>query len=364
MARTAHAPEGIAPSVASAEAADCLVHTREAFRVAASANPHGLHSAHFRFGGLSVRLRAAGPILFEQLRRSFRPLEVAPLDGPFALTIDAWDRAHTGVGCPGVPVAPESRDPIGGGLLTQLGGGSVVRYEHATSVTALDRHRREIFFCVEDARERALHSLSKPFPDLLAVWYRDRGIQQLHAGLVSNDGQGILLVGPAGQGKTTCALACALNGFEFLGDDNVGVEVTADACVGHAFYDAVRIDDTTLHRFPRLADDRLRPIGRWERKSMVYMSDVVPDRIAARTRIEGIVVPRIVGSGPTRVTETTRTLAMRSLAPSSLMVPLGGRAGTLAAIGVLLRRVPCYQLILGADVEKIPRRLGELPRTP
>lgn len=355
----AKGPERVRPEAAE-EPPDFLAGIRKAFELAAETSPTGIQCVHFRFAGRPVRLRGAGPGLVEQLKRSFQPLEVEPGDGPVELTIDAWDRSHTGVGCPGVPFAPELNDPVGGGLLTQYGNGRVVRHEQPSSVAALDRLRREIFLCVDNAGEREVHTLSKPFPHLLAAWYQDRGIQQLHAALVSRAGRGVLFVGQGGRGKTTCAVTCALNGFDFLGDDNIGIELTGSSCVGHAFYNSVRVDESTLKRFPRLAHHSIAPVGRWESKSLVYMSDLVPHGMAARADVKAIVVPNLVGLGATRLAAAARLTALRHLAPSSLCVPLGGRGPGLAAMGELVRRLPCYTLDLGPDLEEVSTLIDRL----
>ena len=46
----------------------------------------------------------------------------------------------------------------------------------------------------------------------------------LHAGFVANPGHGVLFAGKAGAGKTTAALSCVWAGFDYLGDDYVGIK--------------------------------------------------------------------------------------------------------------------------------------------
>lgn len=339
---------------------EILAGIREASERAHASSPTGIRVIDLRFAGLPVRMRIAGPELFDHLERCFRPLQSPLRDAPAELMIEAWDREHTGVGYPGVPVEPDATDPLGGGLLKQFGSGAVLHFERARDVAALDRARRQLFFCVHSARATELHLRSKPFPDLLATWYRDRGVQPLHAALVSRGGRGVLFVGVSGSGKSTCALACALAGFEYLGDDTVGFALVDDECVGHAVYASARIDDTMIERFPALAPHRIAPIGRWERKGMVLMSEVPDCRMVPSTRISAIVIPEIGAGNRLQLSTTTAATALRSLAPSSLLVPLGAGAPGLAALGQLVRRTPCFRMAVGNDVGVIPAAIDRL----
>ncbi len=52
-----------------------------------------------------------------------------------------------------------------------------------------------------------------------------RGLVFLHAGSIGIRGQGLLLIGPKGAGKTTLSLALAARGHDFLGDEIAGIRV-------------------------------------------------------------------------------------------------------------------------------------------
>jgi hypothetical protein len=337
-----------------AMAPEVLAGMREAFERACAAQPTATRVVDLRFAGLPVRLRVVGEGLFEQLDRTFSPLHARGTHEQVELTIDAWDREGTGVGCPGVPFVADATDALGGGLLKQFGDGTVLHFERVRDVAALDRRRRQLLFCVDSARTTELHLRSKPFPDLLATWYRDRGVQPLHAALVARDRRGVLFVGASRSGKSTCALACALSGFDYLGDDAVGLQLAGDQCIGHAFYAGARVDGALVERFPALAAHCIEPIGRWERKGMVFVPELPGCGMAPATPIRAIVVPEISAGNRLQIAVTPPASALRSLAPSSLLVPLGARAVGLTAIAQLVRRTPCFRMTFGDDVRAIP----------
>jgi hypothetical protein len=343
---------------------DWLAGVRGAFAMAREASPSEVHESYLRLCGRPVRLRAVGRELAEQLTRCFKTLQDPTIAGAPAavdLSIHAWDRAATGVGCPGIPHAPDTTDVLGSGLVSQFRQGGLLRYDRASMVKCFDRASNELFVCVEDARRTDLADRCKPFPHFLATWCHDRGVEVLHAGLVSRRGRGVLLGGGSGSGKSTCAVVSALAGFDFLGDDCVGTEVTPTACRGHACYNAVRVDDGNLQRLPALQRHGYPPTSpRDKKKSLVYMSDVIPGRTVASTTIVAIAVPRIVGSGPSRLVPASKGATLRKLAPSTLLRGLGSRAEGLAHIAELVRRLPCYELELGAVLDDVPGCLDAL----
>jgi hypothetical protein len=53
---------------------------------------------------------------------------------------------------------------------------------------------------------------------------RAQGLVPLHAACVGRDGQGILLLGSSGSGKSTVSLHCLLEGLDFLAEDSVLVD--------------------------------------------------------------------------------------------------------------------------------------------
>jgi hypothetical protein len=74
---------------------------------------------------------------------------------------------------------------------------------------------------------------------------RAQQLVPLHAACVGINGKGVLLIGETGAGKTTAALHCLLNGFDFLAEDSVFVEpetlrATAVANFLHVRSDSLR----------------------------------------------------------------------------------------------------------------------------
>ena len=140
-----------------------------------------------------------------------------------------------------------------------------------------------------------------------------------------------------------------------MADDAIGSELVDGAFVAHHCYSTVRFDDALLQRLPALAAHSRAPMayGDWG-KHLAPITAVLGRRPAASASIEAVVLPVVVGTGPTRLTPTTKAVALRGLAPSTLLRGLGPGARGLAHMAELVRQTPCYELRLGATVDDVP----------
>jgi glycosyltransferase involved in cell wall biosynthesis len=339
-----------------------LAPTRYWFDRACQRATEPLQTSYFRFAGAPVRMRVLGSALNEKLKQSYAQLLAHDVnaDGPFALTIDAWDRATTGLGCPGVPMPPDQTQLLDEGLITFYGNGRIIRYERGHYVNTLDRTSGEIFTWRNDGKDLALYERAKPFPNELEVWYRDQGVQQLHAGLVSLNGKGVLFIGQSGSGKSTCTLACALDGFDYLGDDHNGLQMTSDGrCIGHSYYNAARIGPGHLEHFPELRAHELPPHNQYDHKSLVFMTQAT-GRVVSSCEIVAVIMPRIVPDGPTKFRRASKVQTLIALAPSTLKVPMGGGFGGFMNLTEFIPRMSCFVLECGPDVRAIPGCVREI----
>ncbi len=101
---------------------------------------------------------------------------------------------------------------------------------------------------------------------------RAQRLVPLHAACVGLDGCGILLMGPSGTGKSTVALQCLLEGFDFLAEDSVFVAPDSMRATGTANFLHVRAD--SLKWLQPAARDLIRTSPSIERRSGVKKFEV------------------------------------------------------------------------------------------
>lgn len=327
---------------------------------AAAHRPDQLAARHFNLLGRQFHLHTVGTRLHGFLSAAIAHLPPGTdTAAPGDLSAYLWDEELSGLPCPHAPLPGRSDEDE---RTTVSDDQLRVREMRGQWAIDLDRRRGEICGRVRlDAARPLLHDLGKPLQTLISVWARDIGIPLVHAGMVARDGCGVLLAGAGGAGKSTTALACTLAGFDFLGDDRIGLEETGNGLTGHGIYNSVLVDQAQLARFPSLARHATAPQHPTrERKPLVFLNDACPHRLPPSARIQAVALPRVVGGAGTAVRPASAAEALRVMAPSSLILPLGPGPVGMSRMAALVRTVPCFWLDLGTDLDRIPACINVL----
>jgi hypothetical protein len=320
-----------------------------AFDRARTARPGAVSGADFTLAGGTVRCRLAGRGLADSVLCPFAHLAKGGSDAP-DLTIELWDAEESEVAS---PLGPAAADLGENGAVTSSSDGRFLAHERPHSVTVLDRADGRLVGFVESSAGLPLVDRGAPLKVPLTVWCSDRDVQLVHAGLVARNGHGVLLPGPRGTGKSTTALACARAGFDFLGDDCVALRVSAEGgFIGHSVYRS-----TTLLRPPLASSNG---VARNRAKSLYSVWETLPRQVTRVVPIDVLALPRIVSGSVPGVRPATKSEALLTLAPSSLVNRAVPAQAALSRMARLVAQVPCYWLEVDRDLAEIPRRLERL----
>lgn len=328
---------------------------RQAWEQERRRDPGALFEAGYVLAGRTVRLRIVGHRLARQVARPFAHLREASTPGVPELTVDLYG------GRIGEPASPAGPMPVpAAGVLASSVDGRMLIYERPDSLLVFDRWDGHLVGRIDPGGPGTGRERARPLSLPLAVWCGDRGIQVAHAGLVAREGQGVLLGGASRAGKSTAALACAVAGFDFLGDDCVALRRGADGTFeGHSLYSSAGLDPRQLAWFPALAGSATDPVPGDDEKANVFVAEVFPGapRMAP---IRLLVLPRVVTAGPLAVRAATKAEALLALAPSSLIKRAVPARPVLRGLARLVERVPCYWLDVDTRLDGIPRRIEAL----
>ena len=331
---------------------------KAAFASAKAKNPTKVRQFHCLFAGRSVRVRTVGQELGEVAARSLAHLSIP--DGQTAeaaLSIDLWDGTETGIAWQMMAVQN------GLGIDYWFSSSPDQRYvvmERQRELSWFDRKTRHIVGWITNSSEFNLAEQARVayFPVLL--WLHDLDIQVVHAGLVAENGCGVLLAGETGQGKSTTVLSCLTGGLDFLSDDHVWIEADSNGgFIGHALYASVNLRSRQFDSFPTLRPYAIHGKRPVEEKSLVFLHPLFPERIKYTTNIRAVAVPRIIESARSRFCPAPKAEAAVAMVQSSVLEWSFKRMPNAAArferMSRLLNSVPCFWLELGQDLNDIPR---------
>jgi hypothetical protein len=147
------------------------------------------------------------------------------------------------------------------------GGGILGSATDSSTFAVLSPERREALVSVSRSMLRFPYHVRYELIEFAAFTLASRAqhLVPLHAACVGLNGRGILLMGPTGAGKTTVALHCLLDGFDFLSEDSVFVEPKSMKATGVANFLHVRAES-------------LRWLGRSPQTSLIRRSPTIRRR--------------------------------------------------------------------------------------
>ena len=197
----------------------------------------------------------------------------------------------------------------------------------------------------------------------IAVALRLRHRFHLHAGLVSLDGLGTLLVaGDAGHGKTTTTLSLLRRGGLLAGDDTLYIDPAARCIWG--LPKPLNLSPRTARAFAELTARHPNPVAAESGKSSYPAALLFPGALRpALGYPDWLLFPRITGEPATRLEALAPTDALGNLMTASALVAvdeLSGGEEHLAALLALVSNGRSYELLLGLDALERPEAILDL----
>lgn len=312
----------------------------------------------FRIAGRTVRIRFAGAGL-SHLARPLEHVEAAPDSRTAAPSLDVLVWSGRGDARP--PAPPWSFEQLH--WFGEIAG--LASTEFAVNYAAdqgllcmLHRPTGRAIYWLPDAAELPFWETAAPFRILFHWWAQSFGAHVTHAAAVGRNGDGILLVGRGGSGKSTTSIACVDSGMEYVGDDYV-LLTRHPRPEAHSLYHSAKIHTKFLHA-------SLRHWTSWvageigpENKSLFFLREQIPAQVRASLRIVGIVQPRITSNPQARLLPAGAAQGLLAIAPSTMYQLPESRGETLAFFADWVRAVPAYLLQLGTDLTSAPRVLSQ-----
>ncbi|MGH3082640.1 MAG: serine kinase [Gaiellaceae bacterium] len=322
----------------------------------------GVSDDRYSIAGATVALRFASPALRERLTPAFAHLAArsgAEASAP-ALTVYLWDAASTATEPPPRPAVPD--DQAEGALYHFHEPPLRAAYQPGLeTLSVFDSREGTAWHWVADASDQPYWDQACPIRQVLFWWLGSRNYLQVHGAAIGTPAGGALVVGKAGSGKSTVALASLDSELLYAGDDYVAVTLGASPRI-QSLYSSAKIEPEHVrtllpHLLPAVANrDRLD-----EEKAVIYVEEHFPERVTSGFPLRAVLVPKVRATrAKTRVVETSRAAAFAALAPSTILQLHTAGPDAFATMSRLVRRVPCFGLELGSDIPTIPQAVVDL----
>ncbi len=315
----------------------------------------GVIERWFEVAGATLRICFAGDRLIECFVPALAHLEV-PARSRADAVFHVWDSESTGVAMV-PPVCPREhfsgRGDIWGMASRRFKSGFL---QAEAAVVLMDTESATGIYWTQTASILPYWAKASPLRNLFHWWMETRGFQLLHGAAVGRDGEGVLITGKGGLGKSTTALACLDAGLDYVGDDYLVVELSPVPRV-HSLYSTAKLNWDQMRRFPRftgLARSHGSPEGE---KAVMYLHPAMGRQLVRVLTLKAIVTPGIVDRPATRFSPAPAAVLERAAGFTTMtQLPHVGHH-TMAFIERLVAGLPGLTMELGSELAAIPNAI-------
>jgi len=181
------------------------------------------------------------------------------------------------------------------------------------------------------------------------------GVAMVHAASVGLGGDGLLLVGASGAGKSTAAMACLAAGWDYVGDDYCALHPDGTT---RNIYGVGRLTPSSVASFAELAPSAIA-VRTHDQKTVYDIAQHRPAQLHEQLRLRAVVVPAL-GPAPLPPQLIPPTRAALAVIPSTLGQLPAMQPDSLRLIAATLRSVPVYVVTFGPDRRHAPVQLAQL----
>lgn len=219
---------------------------------------------------------------------------------------------------------------------------------------------------IDGASQSAQGYLVKPAamaPDIRASFVhfamtellKRRGLYTFHATALERNGQGVLIPGFSGRGKTTSFLSLLRSGYRYLSDDHPFFRLNGTHVEMLPYPLKINVTDQTVSFFPELREAAPSVLHQGFPKRYFYAEELYPGPLGKPCEPAVILFPEVVNSSHSCLEPLSKKLALQMILPHSLLVYDAEVARReFQALVRLVEQADCYRLHFGRDVTELP----------
>lgn len=307
------------------------------------------HSIGLCLAGVDITFRHCGQSLAEDLLAALA--HWVPTEGNSQIIIYLCDSQLSGLFPP--PPPPEWFLPAPRGEVVGWTSEPIFACQNTQYGLAClwDQPRQKGIFWCRSHQTLPTWERASPLRSMLHWVFSSRSAQFCHAAVVGQRGRGLMLVGRGGSGKSTTALLCLSQGWQYIGDDYVLV-LDGQAYPLYSTAKLVEREMTRMASFPirRREADGAGKIALW----------LVPEAMTASLPIAAMVLPKVAENGESSLESCSSALAVQALAPTTMLQLAAAGPAQWQRLTELAHSQKCYQMGLGRDSKHLLELLDSL----
>ncbi len=182
-----------------------------------------------------------------------------------------------------------------------------------------------------------------------------RGLYTIHATALEYRGQGVLIPGFSGRGKTTSFLSLLRSGYRYLSDDHPFFRLSDGRIEMFPYPLKINVTDQTVAFFPELSAPSPSVLHAGFPKRYFYAEDVYPGPLGQPCEPVVILFPEVVDSPNSFLEPLSKKQVLEMILPHSLLVYEAEVARReFQALVRLVEQTDSYRLHFGRDVLDLP----------
>lgn len=182
-----------------------------------------------------------------------------------------------------------------------------------------------------------------------------RGLYTFHATALEKNGQGVLIPGFSGRGKTTSFLSLLRSGYRYLSDDHPFFRLNGTRAEILPYPLKINVTDDTVSFFPELRDAPPSILHAGVPKRYFYAEALYPGPLGRPCESALMLFPQVADAPYSCLEPLSKKQTLEMILPHSLLVydPAVARREFQALVR-LVEQTDCYRLHFGRDVIELP----------
>lgn len=198
---------------------------------------------------------------------------------------------------------------------------------------------------------------SFPFRQVLYHFFENSSYCLIHGAGVGVNGVGVLLTAKGGSGKSTAALACLSNGWQYVGDDFILLDTNTNYM--YSLYNVAKLEPHQLVNFTNLAEMVLNE-NQDMQKQQIFLFPNYQDKLCHKMKLIAIITTQYnVNVSESTLLPCSAGHTLLAMAPSTIFLLKAGNA-LFNKLSIVCQSLSTYKLTTSSDIKSIPQIIKRL----